>query len=54
MGVFLEKQLGDLMARQGSGFPKRLSLVDQGSFFLGYYQQKQARYEKKTNQDNQD
>ena len=54
MGVFLEKQLGDLMARQGSGFPKRLSLVDQGSFLLGYYQQKQARYEKKTNQDNQD
>ena len=54
LSVHFEKQLGDLMVRQGSGFPKRLSLVDQGSFLLGYYQQKQARYEKKTNQDNQD
>lgn len=51
LAVHLEKQLGDLMAQQGSSFPKRLSLVDQGSFLLGYYQQKQARYEKKSDQE---
>lgn len=47
LGVHLEKQLGELLVQQGSEFPKRLSLIDQGSFLLGYYQQKQARYQKK-------
>ncbi len=51
LGVYLEKQLGELLVLQGSDFPKRLSLVDQGSFLLGYYQQKQARYQKKDQQD---
>ncbi len=50
---FLEKQLGELMAQQGADFPKRLSLIDQGSFLLGYYQQKQARYKKKDDQEEQ-
>lgn len=51
IAVFLEKQLGELMAQQGEEFPKRLSLIDQGSFHLGYYQQKQARYKKKDDQE---
>lgn len=51
LGIYLEKQLGELLALQGSEFPKRLSLIDQGSFLLGYYQQKQARYQKKDQQD---
>ncbi len=51
LGIVLEKQLGELMSQLGSELPKRLSLVDQGSFLLGYYQQKQARYEKKSNQE---
>lgn len=45
--IFFEKQIGDLMEIIGEGFPKRLSLPQQGSFQLGYYQQTQARYEKK-------
>lgn len=51
LGVHLEKQLGELLVQQGSEFPKRLSLIDQGSFLLGYYQQKQARYQKKEKQE---
>lgn len=51
MGINLEKQLGELMSQLGTGLPKRLSLVDQGSFLLGYYQQKQARYTKKNDQE---
>lgn len=44
LAVFFEKRLSELLARLDHVFPKRLSLVDQGTFFLGYYQQKQDRY----------
>jgi CRISPR-associated protein Csd1 len=36
----------DLTAKLEETFPDRLSLPQQGSFQLGYYQQKQARYAK--------
>ena len=51
LGVHLEKMLGELLDQQKNPFPKRLSIVDQGSFLLGYYQQKQARYKKNDQQE---
>lgn len=41
-----EKLLTELMGKI-SGFPKRLTLEEQGKFILGYYHQVQKRYEKK-------
>mgnify|MGYP000297179613 FL=1 len=35
------------MTEGASGFPKRLSLDEQGKFMLGYYHQTQKMYEKK-------
>lgn len=46
-GVYLEKKLGEILNQLNPVFPKRLSLKDQGSFLLGYYQQKQDRFTKK-------
>lgn len=53
LAVSYEKQLGDLQEKiavndsQMSAYPKRLNLEEQGMFILGYYHQKQKRYEKK-------
>ena len=44
--INFEKQIGDLSGKIGQAYPDRLSLPQQGSFQLGYYQQKQARYAK--------
>lgn len=44
--VHYEKLLTSLMAKL-DGYPKRLTLEDQGRFILGYYHQVQKRYEKK-------
>lgn len=50
--VNYEKQLGSLQAKlsvadsQKYAFPKRLNLEDQGMFILGYYHQRQKRFEK--------
>ena len=55
--VYYEKMLGDLQGRLPvsedgeSGYPKRLSLEEQGMFILGYYHQTQKRYEKKTKEE---
>lgn len=49
-GVYLEKKLGEILNQLNPVFPKRLSLKDQGSFLLGYYQQKQDRFTKKEEQ----
>lgn len=55
--VYFEKMLGDLQGRLPvsedgeSGYPKRLSLEEQGMFILGYYHQTQKRYEKKTKEE---
>ena len=35
------------MTDAGYGFPRTLSLDDQGKFILGYYHQIQKKYEKK-------
>lgn len=56
--IYYEKLLGDLQSRipvsdgKNYGYPKRLSLEDQGLFILGYYHQTQKRYEKKTKEEN--
>lgn len=47
--VLLDKQLQELMSKLHAGFPKNLSLEDQGIFMIGYYHQVQKRYEKKDN-----
>nr|WP_326166297.1 type I-C CRISPR-associated protein Cas8c/Csd1 [uncultured Oscillibacter sp.] len=45
--IFYEKQIGEIAALLGTGFPARMSLPQQGAFQLGYYHQTQARYQKK-------
>ena len=44
-----EKQMRELMGMldASKGIPKTLNAEEQGMFILGYYQQTQARYEKK-------
>lgn len=44
--IAFEKTLTELMGKL-DGFPKRLTLEEQGKFILGYYHQVQKRYEKK-------
>ena len=45
---YYEKLLAELMWKIDcqKGFPKRLSLEEQGMFAIGYYHQKQKKYEK--------
>lgn len=50
--IYFKKKLGALMDQiempnTGMPFPKRLNLEEQGAFVLGYYQETQARYVKK-------
>ncbi|MDY3711198.1 MAG: type I-C CRISPR-associated protein Cas8c/Csd1 [Agathobaculum sp.] len=45
--VYYAKQLTALMDRLDEDFPDCLNLKQQGAFQIGYYQQTQARYEKK-------
>lgn len=45
--IYYEKQISDLMGILNENIPKRLSLPEQGVFQLGYYHQKQKRFEKK-------
>ena len=50
--VHYERLLSDIMDKlevdeEKGGFPKRLSLEEQGRFMLGYYHQVQKKYEKK-------
>ena len=48
--IFYEKLLTELINKllvDKTGFPRRLSLEEQGRFILGYYHQVQKRYEKK-------
>lgn len=44
--IYYEKILTDIMGRL-DGFPKHLTLEEQGKFDLGYYHQVQKKYEKK-------
>ncbi|MDD4312932.1 MAG: type I-C CRISPR-associated protein Cas8c/Csd1 [Eubacteriales bacterium] len=51
-----EKQIGELadkLSVDNDPYPARLTLEEQGLFILGYYQQKQARYTKKTESDSE-
>ena len=53
--VYYSKQLNAILGKldvENEPFPAQLSLTDQGMFFLGYYQQDQARYEKKEDKGN--
>lgn len=45
--ISYDKQIGALKDVLGESYPARLSLPEQGSFNLGYYHQKQARFTKK-------
>lgn len=45
--IFYDRQIAQLKNVLGETNPVRLSLPEQGSFNLGYYHQKQARYNKK-------
>ena len=45
--VYYDKQIAQLKDVFGETYPVRLALPEQGSFNLGYYHQKQARYNKK-------
>ncbi len=50
---FYEKLKGEIIGLMpADGFPSRLDIVDQGRFFVGYYQQRQDLYTKKS--DNND
>lgn len=50
LAVYYEKQIQDI-CDELPGFPKRLSLAEQGDFILGYYCQTQKRYKKKSEQE---
>ena len=52
LSVHMNRQLQSLMGMLDEAYPGRLSLSDQGIFQLGYYHQRQKRYEKKEDRDN--
>ena len=45
--IYFDKQITSLKSILGESNPARLSLPEQGSFNLGYYHQKESRYQKK-------
>ena len=48
LSIVYDKQLTELFSKlDGTEYPARLNLPQQGSFQLGYYCQTQARYQKK-------
>lgn len=51
LAVTLDAQVGELMDKLGCKFPKHLLLPEQGEFMLGYYHQRQKRFEKKDKAD---
>lgn len=46
LAVNLEKQLGAIMDRLDTSFPRSLRIEAQGRFAIGYYHQRQAQYNK--------
>lgn len=46
--IALDKSIGELSDKLGETFPKQLMLAEQGAFQLGYYQQRQEFFKKKT------
>ena len=51
MRVFYEKQLCEIMEKLEGEYPRYLNLPQQGAFQLGYYHQKQARYQRKNEEE---
>ncbi len=47
--IWYDKQITAIASILGETYPARLSLPEQGSFYLGYYHQKEKRFEKKEN-----
>ena len=52
LAVHMNRQLQALMGMLDEAYPSRLNLNDQGIFQLGYYHQRQKRFEKKEEKDN--
>lgn len=52
-GSYVDTQIAEVLDVLDSdiGFPRTLNLDEQGQFFIGYYQQKQALYTKKSSKD---
>ena len=48
--IFYRKQIGEVAELMPCEFPNTLSLVEQGKFMLGYYQQHQSYFAKKDEQ----
>ena len=46
--IYYDKLKSEIMGMFNGGFPTRLNLEEQGMFFLGYYQQRQDFFTKKT------
>ena len=46
--IFYERQIQKIVSRLSTGFPKKLSIEDQGRFICGYYQKQAKLYEKKS------
>lgn len=44
---FMDREVTEIIGMMGSVFPSHLPLKEQGVFMLGYYQQKNQRFEKK-------
>lgn len=44
---FMDKEVTEIIGMMGSVFPSHLTIKEQGVFMLGYYQQKNQRFEKK-------
>jgi len=43
----LDRKISEILGILGESYPTRLSLPEQGSFYLGYYHQRQYRFTKK-------
>ena len=52
LSQYMNRQLQALMGMLDEAYPSRLNLNDQGIFQLGYYHQRQKRFEKKEEKDN--
>lgn len=50
----LERDIGAIVDRLGTSFPRCLGIEAQGHFAIGYYQQTQARFARKSSQDGAD
>jgi CRISPR-associated protein Csd1 len=46
--IYYEKYIQEIVSNLGDSFPKAMSMEKQGTFILGYYQQKEKLYEKKS------